>query len=325
MPQRRMFSIIMVLCAGLLLANCKSKKKPVTGDEITAVKDLIEFFPQPAVSLQYSDSVLNRKEKDSLAVSYTTFSKFVPDSIIAKVFGKGLKPKSFPLGRMEDNNKTNYLLMKTVANETRNIILYCFDKDEKLIGAINLLKPDQSPATTQMVTIDKKFNIAKSITRKNPDGSIADGRDVFILNEEAGNFMLILTEQLDEKLAELINPIDTLPRKQKFSADYLNGKNNLVSVRDGSKPDRFIFFIHFEKNKGECNGELKGEATITGKNTAVYRLGGDPCVMQFTFSATSVSLKEMEGCAAHRGLRCSFDGSFAKKKPVKPVTQKKKR
>ena len=325
MPQRRMLSIIMVLCAGLVFVSCKSKKKPLTGDEITAVKELIEFFPQPSTSLQYSDSVLKRKEKDSLAISYKTFSKFVPDSILARVFGKGLKPKSFPLGRMQDNNETNYLLMKTAANETRNIILYCFDKNEKLIAAINLLKPDLSATTTQMVTIDKNFNIAKSIIRKNADGSIADGKDVFILNEEARNFMLILTEQLDDKLAELVNPIDTLPRKQKFSADYTNGKNNLVSIRDGSKSDRFIFFIHFEKNKGECTGELKGEASVTGKNTAVYRLGGDPCVMQFTFSATAVTLKEMEGCAAHRGLRCSFDGSFAKKKPVKPAVQKKKK
>jgi hypothetical protein len=320
-----MLSVLLLLCAGLVLVNCKTKKKPITGDDITAVKELIEFFPQPVGSLQYNDSILKRKENDSLAISYKTFSKFVPDSILAKVFGKGLKPKSFPLGRMQDNNKTNYLLMKTVANETRNIILYCFNKDENLIAAINLLKPDQSPSTTQSVTIDRNFNIAKSIVRKNADGSMADGKDVFILNEEARGFMLILTEQLDDKLAELVNPIDTLPRKQKFSADYGSGKNNLVSIRDGSKPDRFIFFIHFEKSNGDCNGELKGEATLSGKNTAVYRLGGDPCVMQFTFSATAVTLKEMEGCAAHRGLRCSFDGSFAKKKPVKPPTQKNKK
>jgi hypothetical protein len=325
MPKWLMLSVLPFLCAGLVLVSCNTKRKPLTGDEITAVKELIEFFPQPAASLQFSDSVLRRKEKDSLTISYKTFSKFVPDSVLAKVFGKGLKPKSIPLGRMQDNNKTNYLLMKTVANETRNIILYCFDKNENLIAAINLLKPDQSASTIQSVSIDRNFNIAKSIVRKNSDGTLADGRDVFILNEETKSFMLILTEQLDDKLADLVNPIDTLPRKQKFSADYGSGKNNLVSVRDGSKPDRFIFFIHFEKNKGECNGELKGEAILSGKNTAVYRLGGDPCVMQFTFSASAVTLKEMEGCAAHRGLRCSFDGSFTKKKPLKPATKKNTR
>ena len=90
------------------------------------------------------------------------------------------------------------------------------------------------------------YSINNKTGIKNADGSMADGKDVFILNEESRSFMLILTEQLDDKLAELVNPIDTLPRKQKFSADYGSGKNNLVSVRDAAKPDRFIFFIHFE-------------------------------------------------------------------------------
>jgi hypothetical protein len=302
----------------LAISSCREKKKPVTGDEITAVKDLIEFYPEPANSIQFGDTILNRKEKDSFAINHKTFSKFVPDSILATVFGKGLKPKSYPLARMQDVNKTNYLVTKLVAGNTRNLVLYCFSNDEKLIGATNLLKPDQSTATTQSISIDRNFNISKNISRKNADGSQSDGKDVYILNEEAGKFMLILTEQLDDNLTELINPIDTFPRKNKFSADYGSGKNNLVSIRDAKKTDRLQFFIHFEKNKGECNGELKGEALITGKNTAVYRQGGDPCVMQFTFSATAVTLKEMEGCAAHRGLRCSFDGSFGKRKAPKP-------
>jgi hypothetical protein len=319
MQRLRLLLIILILVNSLLVFNgCKEKKKLVTGDEITAVKDLVEFYPQPVKSLQFGDTILNRKEKDSFAINYKTFSKFIPDSVITSVIGKGLKPKSYPLGRMQDANKTNYLLTKLVAGNIRNLVLYCFDKEDKLVAATNVLKPDQSTATTQSMSIDRNFNISKNIARKNADGSQSDGKDVYILNEEAGKFLLILTEQLDENLTELINPIETLPRKNKFSADYGSGKNNLVSIRDTKKPDRLQFFIHFEKSNGDCTGELKGEALITGKNTAVYRQGGDPCVMQFTFSATSVSLKEMEGCAAHRGLRCSFDGSFGKRKTPKP-------
>lgn len=315
---RLLFYILFTITTGLVFSSCKEKKKPLSADEITAVKDLLDFFPLPAASLQLGDTVLSRKERDSLAISYKTFSKFVPDSVIAKLMGKGQKPKSYPLGRMQDDNKTNYLLMKTVTNTTRCLVLYCFNKNDELVAGINLLKPDQSAATTQSAGIDRNFNISKTIIRKNADGSQSDGKEVYILNEEARSFTLILTEQLDEKLTELINPIDTLPRKNKLAGDYGAGKNNLVSIRDGKKADRLQFFIHFEKNKGECTGELKGEAMITGKNTAVYRQGGDPCVMQFNFSAAAVTLKEMEGCAAHRGLRCSFDGSFTKKKTSKP-------
>jgi len=312
--RKMMISALVVLISIGLLTQCSGKKKPMTGDELADVKDFIEFFPAPVKSIQFTDSIFLKKEKDSAAISYKTLIKFVPDSVLSKTFGKGLKPKSFPLTRLLDGNKTHYLIAKTIAGENRGLLLYCFDKNEKFIAAANILKPDQSASTTQSVAIDRNFNISKNIIRKNADGSQSDGREVYILNEEAHAFMLILTDQLDDKASELVNPIDTMSRKQKIAGDYYNGSKNLVSIRDSKKTDHFVFFIHFEKSNGECNGELKGEAIMTGKNTAEYRAGGDPCVMRFSFSGSSVFVREMEGCAAHRGLRCSFDGSYAKKK-----------
>jgi hypothetical protein len=137
-------------------------------------------------------------------------------------------------------------------------------------------------------------------------------------------FQLIMTDALDDKTTELINPIDTLSRKHKWAADYSSGKNMLVSIRDGRKADRVAFFVHFEKNNGECTGELKGEATIKSGSVAEFRESGDPCVLQFIFSSSSVTLKEQEGCGSHRGLRCSFDGSYAKKKVSAAKPHKKK-
>ena len=156
-----------------------------------------------------------------------------------------------------------------------------------------------------------------SMTRKNADGSISEGKDVYVLNSDAKNFMLIMTDALDDKVTELINPIDTFSRKHKYAADYGTGKLNLVSIRDGRKSDRLSFFIHFEKNNGECTGELKGEAIIKSATVAEYREGGDPCVLRFSFTSSSVTVKEVEGCGSHRGLRCSFDGIFPKKKDQK--------
>ena len=144
---------------------------------------------------------------------------------------------------------------------------------------------------------------------------------MYMLNADSKTFMLIMTDALNDKVTELINPIDTLPRKHKLAADYGTGKMNLVSIRDGRKNDRLTFFIHFEKNNGECTGELKGEAFLKSPTTAEYREGGDPCILKFTFSSTSVSLKE-ENCGSRRGMQCSFDGSFGRKKWVKPLAPK---
>lgn len=310
--------ILGLLALGVIgtVSQCKSKKKPQTGDELADVKDFIEFFPPASKTLQFNDTLLLKREKDSAGISYKTLIKFIPDSVLNKILGKNVKPRSFPIGRMQDRNNTYYLIAKTIAGDNRSLVLYCFDKDEEFLTAGNLLKLDQSPNTTQSVTIDRNLNISKNITRKNPDGTQSEGKEVYILNEDAKSLTLILTDQLDDLSAELINPIDTFPHKQKISGDYTIGKKNLVSIRDGKKTDRLLFFIHFEKSNGECNGELKGEAAITGKNTAEYRANGDPCIMRFIFSGSSVTVKEMEGCAAHRGLRCSFDGNYTRKKPV---------
>jgi hypothetical protein len=94
-------------------------------------------------------------------------------------------------------------------------------------------------------------------------------------------------------------------------------------VRDNNKQGRITFFIHFEK-RSNCIGELKGEASFTSGNTAVYRAPGDPCVLQFNFTSSSVSMKEVEGCGSHRGVDCLFEGVYPKKREAKKKEIKKK-
>jgi hypothetical protein len=120
---------------------------------------------------------------------------------------------------------------------------------------------------------------------------------------------------LDEQTIELINPIDSFSRRNKFSGDYVRDKVNLVSVRDNKKPGRLTFFVHFEKKN--CTGELKGDANITSANTAVYHSSGDPCVLQFKFTSLSVTISETEGCGSHREPDCIFEGTFPRKKEPK--------
>jgi hypothetical protein len=148
------------------------------------------------------------------------------------------------------------------------------------------------------------------------------------LNAEAKSFSMIMTDQgTAEQEQEIINPIDTLPRKNKFSGDYIKDKRNYVSIRDGKKATDLLFFIHFEKDNGECAGELKGQASMHGVKTALYRATGNPCVLEFTLGATTVLLKELEACGSYRDIKCFFDGSFIKRKEPKSkaVINKKKK
>ena len=98
---------------------------------------------------------------------------------------------------------------------------------------------------------------------------------------------------------------------------------NIVSIRDGSKPGKLNFFIHIDQNNGDCIGELKGIANMVSANVAEYRQTGDACALRFTFTTSSITLKEDELCGQHRGVKCSFDGNFPRKKEIKKQIKKK--
>ncbi|MFI5133507.1 MAG: hypothetical protein ACHQEB_04180 [Chitinophagales bacterium] len=309
---------ILLFMALALLVSCKHKKKPLlSGDEPVEVNDFMGSFREMKLPFQLADTSVNKKDNDSLRISYKVFTQFVPDTVINKIFGKGVKPKFFPMGKVTVPKQEIYLFAKGVSGEKKIALIAGFDKKQQFIAAMLLLYPDEYASTQQVSGIDKKFSIFKAIQRKNADGTVSDGKDVYILNNDGKNFMLIVTDQLDVKPAELLNPIDTLPRKNKLSADYATGKLNLVSVRDGRKPDRIRFFIHFEKNGQECTGELKGEAMLKSPTMAEYRSGGDPCILQLNFTPSTVTIKEIEGCGSHRGLHCVFEGTYPKKREVK--------
>ncbi|HEY6064345.1 MAG TPA: hypothetical protein VIV35_12090, partial [Chitinophagaceae bacterium] len=277
--------LILLLIVFALMAGCRHKKKPsMSGEEPVQVSDFIEFFQPVKLSYQLADSILPKKEKDSLLISYKIFTQFVPDSVINKIFGKGIKPKIYALGRVEEPKAETYLFAKAVTSDKKALLILAFDKKHQFMAALTGLRPDASAATMQSVIMDRKYTITKTVLRKNANGSMSEGKDVYVLNAEAKNFMLIMTDALEDKPTELVNPIDTLPRKNKFAADYGSGKMNLVSIRDGRKNDRIHFFVHFEKNNGECTGELKGEALFRTANTAEYRVDGDPCILKFIFS-----------------------------------------
>lgn len=304
-----------------LLAACKSKKVSLAGDEPVEIGDFIDFFPDTKLPYLVADSNLLKKEKDSLLISYKVFTQFVPDSILHKIFGKNAKPKIYPMGKAKGDE--TYLFAKALSGDKRTALVLGFDKENQFIAAMSLLSLDQSAATQQAGSMDNRYTLTKTVYRKNADGNIGERKEVYVLNTGAKNFMLIMTDALDDKATELTNPIDTVSRKQKYTADYGTGKMNLVSIRDGRRNDRLSFFIHFEKNNGECTGELKGEAIIKSPSLAEYRQGGDPCILQFRFTSSSVIVKELEGCGSRRGLRCSFDGTYPRKKVVKPKIKSK--
>jgi len=143
----------------------------------------------------------------------------------------------------------------------------------------------------------------------------------------AGVFTTVLTETNEERSLNptaVINPLDTFPRKNKYSGDYVKGKNSMLSIRDGRAANEYQFFIHFV-NDGEeaCGGDLRGELKMNTENTGIFSQSGDPCVIDFTFSRNEVKVKEQGSCGNYRGITCFFDHTFNRKEEAKPASKKK--
>jgi hypothetical protein len=304
----------------LALFACNSKKSSEEGAEGFSYAAFSKLFRVADLPYQISDAEAGNN-KDTTVIRSTGFAKFVPDSIKTTLFGKGAKIKYFAVARLKTSKTTDYYIVKATAGNKKMALLLPFTNG-KYAGVFPFLVPDSDPSTSQTSSIDKSNGIIKSISQKKPGGVTAEGRNVYQYDAGSGQFLLILTNPLNNDNTEVVNPIDTFSRKGRFAADYVKDKKNFVSVRDGRTPNQLMVFIHIDKN--DCSGELKGQVLMTSATTAVYRQGGDPCGLTLHFSASSVQITEDGGCGSHRGLDCSFDGTFNRKKIVKSKTTKKK-
>ena len=305
----------------LLAVGCREKKTiSLQGDEPVTAADFVRFFEPLSLPFALSDTSLSKKPTDSVKISTANMRVILADSSLQKIKLKGAGTTFYAIGQVRVPDGETYLLIGQHNRTQASVIVFALTQDNTLINYLETIYWPRKKEIAQQFSIDRRFLFSLTQQKKNPDGSLSEGKHVYALNQASGEFMLILTDALDERPTELINPIDTLPANHALAGDYQNGKMNLVSIRDGRKPDRISFFVHFEKKNGTCIGELKGEAFWKTPRLAEYRQDGDPCVLQFQFSNGSVTLREQK-CGSRRGPDCLFDGSLVRKK--KPRNKKK--
>src|SRR6266498_1635818 len=171
------------------------------------------------------------------------------------------------------------------------------------------------------ITSEPAFIISRE--KINQQNELVYTRNGYAYNDDSKTFIPVMNDSNEDlkRLNEIINPIDTFAAKNKLSADYTKDKQNFISVRDGTHPNKYLFFIHFDKDG--CKGELKGEMTMRDATHAYYQESGDPCVIDFTFFGKSITVKERGNCGNHRGIKCFFDDTYRKKKESKTSASSK--
>lgn len=314
-------TIAWLMILSLFLMACNNDEQKKQKKDGTTEK-LDEFFKQVALPYSLSDtSLLKNMDGELLPASV---SSFIPANIIESYFGKKASVKFTSLAKP---GKENYYLIKAASSSKKAAFILLINKEDNSGTAYPFLLPDADASTTQSSSIDKKYTITKSIVRRSRGEIIAEGKEVVAWDASTKNFSVIMTDALNNNPDEIINPIDTFSKTHKLSGDYYLNKKNLVSVRDGRYSNQLLVYIHTQNEAGDCRGELKGEFLMTSANFAIYRLGGDPCVLNLSFSGNKVSIKEERGCGNHRDLDCPLTGTFTRKKPavVKQASKKEKR
>ncbi len=321
---RSMKKIIYIILAAGLLFSCKSKKKMLSVEEATSMMEFVESFNDLQLSYLLTDDALRRKSNDSSLVSMTNYKKFLPDSIFHKEYSKSKHLKIYALGKVSVKDNETYLFLKTDNGVKQCAYLLVLDKKLDFKVAMLFVKTDEDPNTRFSGAMDRKYNITLSKQRKTGGEEFYTNSNYYYAD---GNEFMLSAIDTNEKPAkeELLNPIDTLPRKMKYSADYQQDKKNMISVRDGRNEKERIVFVTLSKNNGACEGEIKGTMLKTGENVFRFSAPGDPCKVDISFSNTTATINEVTGCGNHRGMDCLYKGTYIRKKEPKPKAAESKK
>jgi len=293
----------------------------LSGESPVDAKYFMAAFP--TLSLPYTAADTNiQKIADTTFISKTVFTQFIPDSAFEKFINPAAKTLAIhPVGSIIKEEE-QYLLATITQNKKIILVAFVFDKKKKYQAALQLLANRNGDGYLHSVNINREptFTISREKGTDN-NTSLQYTRTGYAYNNGSDMFIKVVDDSNEGskgKPESIINPIDTLPRKNKFSADYGADKKNFISVRDGKNAGTYTFFMHFEKDDGDCTGELKGDMKVHDENKALYQLNGDPCEIDFTFEDGEVTVKERGNCGNHRGIKCYFDDTWEKKKVKKP-------
>lgn len=294
-----------------LFMSCGEKKIDLSGNVSVKSSDFLSVFP--TISLPYSIADTNvTKLADTISIGYKALLQFFPDSILGKITSNQKKINIHPVGKIEKEKEIYLLLSFTNSKKVTKLAVFVTDKKNKFLAAKELLSTDMDHSYIHNISINREPTFLISKEKMGTENVIQFTRSGWAYNS-IGFFMLVVNDSNEEsRKGNVMNPIDTLPRKNKFSGDYVDDKMNFISIRDSKKPGTYLFFVHFEKNESSCTGELKGEMKMKNATKALYTANGDPCIIDFHFEETEITIKEQGSCGNHRGIKCFFDDTFRK-------------
>ncbi len=307
MPKKLFYVFLIAIFA------CGEKKLDLTGASPLKAKDFLSIFPVISGNYLIADSNFTNVS-DSNKIGLKAINQFIPDTVTVKYIGKEKSPHFYPVGRIIKEKET-YLLVNIVLKHKVEMVVFVLDtKSTHYLASKFLIDNTTEDDYVHSLSINKEPTFLLSQEKAGKENLIQFSRSGWVYTSGVG-FMIVINDSNESpSKSAIINPIDTLPHKNKLSGDYTQDKRNFISVRDGKNISTYTFFMHFEKNEATCIGELKGEFKMKDASHGIYTFNGDPCVIDFIFDENQISVKETGSCGNHRGIKCFFDDQFTRKR-----------
>lgn len=298
------------------ISSCKNDEVSLSGEKQVSYDEFAKVFQPLNLPMRIYDTSV-QKVGDTATISYAAISGIVPDSVLQSLKKDKEKSQSIrfhAVGKKESSTNQFYLLTMQEGKNSWLLVLV-YDKEKKYIACQKLLAKNNADDYSHNVYVTTEPAFIISREKKGKDNITLYSRNSIAYSNSTHDFITVMKDSNEnpESIA-VINPLDTLPQKNKYSGNYVEDKRNYISLRDGKDEHSYQFFIHFEKNNGDCTGELKGIMQMTDSKNAIYQQKGDACVIDFSFVGKNITVKERGNCGNHRGIKCFFDDEYVKKK-----------
>lgn len=306
------------------LVSCHNKKS-------TAKKDLYrsETFFDAFRTIRFPYNVVDSatgSRADTAVIPLDALKSHVPDSISSKILEGNVL--AHPVGKI-DLPELRYIIVSLQKGSKTNWYVLTFDNKNKFLTYMPLLSSQYDDGYRHTLSINQEPTFTLGKSKKDSKDNLLYTNQGFGYNAATHQFIVVINDT-NENLPEsdkIYVPIDTLAKTFPFSGDYQKNKQNILVLRDGSRPNEYLFFYHFDKTDEDpaAKGEIKGKIRMVSQNSAIYQQGGDPCVIDFNFKDKKIHVKEEGNCANYRGSNVQFDDTFTKENHQEEKTEHNKK
>jgi|GEM_PF-1706828 len=293
------------------LASCHSKKSNPKKDLYKA-ETFFDAFHTLRFPYTVADTAITSRA-DTTDIPLDVLKKYLPDTVTSKILTE--KTVAHPVGRA-DNATNRFIILSLQKGSNTTWYLLAFSNQNKLLTYMPLLDNESQDGYRHTLSINQEPTFTLGKSKKDDNDNQLYTNAGYGYSTAAKQFVLVINDT-NENLPDadkIFVPIDTLPHTFAYSGNYQKNKHNLLVLRDGTRPNEYLFFFHFDKTDTDpaAKGEIKGKLRMVSEKSAIYQQGGDPCVIDFSFDKEKIHVKEEGNCANYRGSNVQFDDSFSK-------------